>query len=343
MTQISRPGIRPQPKPAPRATADVPDTISEAYLRQLGAYQNIRMATDPATTLMVIAGRAGRGKSSLFHSCPHAYVFNCDISSTPRKPKAMVWPGVRSDKTPVERNPSAPNDPEKGNPIQLAWPLMLEKRAVLLEMAAKDIPNRPKLCVMDTTDAAASLCEQWMVDEFNREHPTNIKESFYDIGTGGQYPKLYEHVWEFGAGLNKAGYGFVWIFHLRDKQITERVGNQSSTRLLTDQPQTWPNLWNLLLGNVELVGVLDQERRSQMVQVPVRGPDGKQKVLNGKSQFRPEQRSEQVCMLRVTPSATSDFVKTRWAGLDQDILLPKSDPWAAFESTIRAADAAEDR
>jgi hypothetical protein len=60
------------------------------------------MFASPVGVRGFIAGLPGSGKSSFFQTCPDAFIFNLDLSSTAipiidgkiPEPKAVSWPGI---------------------------------------------------------------------------------------------------------------------------------------------------------------------------------------------------------------------------------------------------------
>lgn len=324
------PTLQPR-RPVPRARAPVQTlavgrSIDESIARELGGFTGVRMAVNPTSSLMMTAGKSGRGKSSFWHSCPNAFIFNADKSSTPRKPRAIVWPGIRADGTPVEGNT---NDPETATPIELTWAKLLEKRQQLIEVAKAGRRGPVETCILDTSDIAIKLCKVWMVEKHNVEHPENLKEVFEDIGVGGQYPELYSHILDFGLGLHNAGYGFCWVFHLGDKSMKPKGSTEYA--LYENVPLVYPNLWASIKAHCEVIAYFDLERVNDTVPTDIR--DAKGKLVRRSSKTT----SRTVCTMEFDPAVAGHDAKKRYFFLPDKLVLSRETPWDDYERAVASA------
>lgn len=301
--------------------------LAEDHRLALGGFCNVPMLVDPTNLTAIVMGRQGRGKSSLVQSCLGGYVFNFDGSSTPRKPLAIVWPGKRKDGSLVEIDPTAknPNEPQQGKVIEMTWKAALEKKDILLQLARDDVPGRPRICFMDRIDSAQTLCKQWMVEQWNEEHPDNQKDDFHDIGVGGQYPELYAHIIDFGFELHTAGYGFVWVIPIGDRTIS--LGDRNKEYLHDTQTGIYENLWNQLNGMVELIAFLDFQK------VPE-----KRRVKKEGGGYRRERTGKHINQLVMYFDTTVHAdVKKRYHHIPEKIVIPRDRPWQTFEDAINKA------
>ena len=343
----ARPAPRPasSPPPPPRETGQsitAGDLIESRYLVELGGFSEVRMMPDARISMGVVLGRKGKGKSSLFHSCPTAYIINVDISSTPRKPRGSVWPGVRpSDGLAVKVNPEYPNDPERGIPFQLTWGDVREKRDILLKLALADNPQRPTLIVLDTVDSCVPLIKAWQLSEWNKAHgETNPKDDWEDLPEN-KWTQMYDEVTQLGQSLRNVGYGFVWVGHLGDKMVSDKASGPR-VRVRVENMTLCPgNLWNEISAKAEWIAVVDAaERPGPMKRVqkvdghgrPVLGVDKKPVYISESTIIR------EVVMGFAETAVKGDaarMVKKR-DNLPDTIVLPKEDPWGAFSRAVDA-------
>lgn len=312
-------------------------TVDQSYAAMLGGYSNVYMTVDPCNTLLVLAGRSGRGKSSLLQSCPYAYIINGDCSSTPKRLRAVMWPGVRRDGTPVEANPDAedPSDPEQGTPFVLDWNACLRRKDMLIELSQSNQP-RPRLVALDTVDLIVPLVQQWLVDQHNAASPENVKERFDELDGRQAYPKLYEQIRNFGLQLKRAGYGFAWVFHLGDKTV---YLSDKERKYLVDVPLVNSNLWDAVVAHAEVVAALDHRVENHVSDVEIKDASGKVKIdpRTKKPLTRTKTTKTTSVVMSMVPSGFNSDAKKRYASLPDELILSKDDPWSTYENAVRLA------
>lgn len=287
---------------------------------------------------ITIVGQMGSGKSRLWQFCPDALIINTDTSPLSLDPgeklRARMWPVRRkSDGRPVEPNPQFPHDPEKGTPIEkLTWERILGVKDKLIELAARNAPGRPKAVVLDTVDMAVDMVQQYLADKAN-------KDSFNDLYID-KWNAMYSQFDDFATQLHRAGYGVILVMHLGDKQITL---NEKEKLHLHDVTLLPGNMWNYLRNFTDIVGAVIKERVETDVFADKLGPDGKPlidprtkrkvRVATGKK------TAVTKVWLAFEKNEKADMpgiIKAR-ASLPSLILLPKNDPWGAFEAAYRKA------
>ncbi len=322
----------------PQQTLAHGNTLDQSWLSQLG-YQNVSMVPPPTSTLMALCGRTGKGKSHLFQSCRNAYIYNFDLSPTSYpNPKAVIWPGIRSDGTPVEPDPANPSsDPEDGVPVSLTWEKALEKRQILKRMAEENVPNRPRIAVMDTTDRAYDYLQQWMVDEYNRLYGSNLenpKTEFSQLYGPSAWPSSYRYMLNFGLGLQKSGIGFCWVFHLGDKTVHI---DEKTKEVFHEIPLVTSNLWHTISANVSLVGCIEARKEMVHTKVPMLRSDGSPLMGTGnKPRFKPVTESKTIRILTTDTTRLSEICKRR-VDLPDEIVLSSKSPWDDFEQAYLTA------
>jgi hypothetical protein len=310
----------------------------------LSGFHNVAITIAPESALMQFASKPGRGKTTLVQSIPGAYVINTDTSSSPQKPRALVWPVRSPQGRVIEADPAHPSDLSKARPIKLTWKGIRAKKDHLLKLSEQDAP-RPSVVVLDTVDSAVALIKQFMVDEWNdRYGDTNPKDEFNDLDGRQAWPNLYEEVVTFGLELNRAGYGFIWLYHLADKVIT--LGKQPNTyrELLKNTPRIQANLWNETVAWAEVCGTIKSRIVDKPYQVKVT-KNGKPVMLkNGKPKTLTKYRKAKevyVCVESTGEDEGDKDNKTRYFGLPDEIILDKKDPWGAFSRAVTEAVAKE--
>lgn len=316
-------------------------TLDAKYAELLGAFTDVSLPCDPTQAIIVLCGRSGHGKSTFIRSCPGAFVLNADVSSASEHVKARIWPGVRRDGTPVSMNPQFPKDPEKGVPVgkSLTWPMIREKVDLLIKMGNESVPGRPRMVVLDTVDLAYRLVQLWMVEERNRLNPDKSPISrFEDLFGKSAYPESYSYITEIAFDLRAAGYGVCFVYHLGDKTVYE---NENSKKYLTDVPVVHDNLWNSIYKHAEVVACVEMEMTKVAVQTPYKNPDGSPLLdpATKKPRMKTEHVEQATHFLTFEAGSLQGRTKKR-AEIPARILLPKSDPWGAFEAAYKAADAA---
>jgi hypothetical protein len=319
---------------------------TSTFFSSLG-FKDVVMKPALTTQLMALLGRKGYGKSSIVQSCPRALIINADCSSTVTKGpcKALMWPGVRKNGTPVRPNPQFPNDPEKGTPVVMSWPL-IESFVDELVRHAGD-PNRPEMIVIDTIDTVVSLLREWWVEEVNKERaertpPENPATSFADLNAMLYVPKIAEQLSAMVKRLRAAGYGVCMVFHLGDKTKYENRGGVNTSYQVEDEPLVSDSIWNRLVpGLAETSGIVHRYLKEVPVMVPKKGPNGTP-ILNPQTK-KPvlvptgEKTTEIAVALQfdATPGKYKDACKSRvQMGVVQ---ITPDNPWGCFEQAYNKA------
>lgn len=317
-------------------------TLTEEWASQLGAFSGVSMPCHPTHAIMVVAGHSGHGKSTFFRSCPYAYVVNADCSSASEVTRALVWPGIRSDGTLVSANPSHPGNVDAGIPLgtSLTWPLIEEKKKILIQMAHKNVPNRPRIVVLDTVDLAYRLVQAWMVQTRNAELASKGSppvSDFNELYGKSAWPESYAHIMNFIFDLRNAGYGVGLVYHLGNKDYYEG----DSKKRLTNVPLVPDNLWNNVYKHAEIVACVEQKFIKKPVAKILRDAKGNPVLDPQTKEPRTTTVVEEVTEHHLTfeSGSLSTLTKKR-AEMPSSILLSKQNPWADFENAYNLALAA---
>lgn len=307
-------------------------TLPQQYAALLGGFTGVAMPADPACCIMVIAGESGSGKSSLLRSCPFSFIFNVDGTSCDTKVRGMVWPGVRSDGTPITADPRAPHDPEKGVPLgrPLDWQMILDKTKILIEMAQKDVPGRPKLVALDTLDVAVPMIEAHILNEWNtkyRRADEAMKTDFTDLHGQIAYPWRKNEIVQWISSLRAAGYGVCLCMHIGPKVIYE--GNQAK-KYLEAAWKLSDNLVYEIERLAEVIGVVEKNVVTTTTQQPV--------LINGAPVIDPVtkqprityQKGEQVSVSLTFESSSLNGLTKKRSGYPSRIPLPRINGWDEF-------------
>lgn len=342
---------RPPSRPSPRPTQEmaVGRSVDHSVALELGGFAGAYMPGNPDCMLSVLCGRAGQGKSSLIQSNPRAVVLCPDVTSTPRRSRAVIIPGINSQGLPVRPSATSPEDPDSGEVIDIDWPLMLASRDAILRLHKEDRLVNPvsgdkiTMVALDTVDTAAKLLQRWMVDEWNRQHPDNVKEAFDELDGRTAWPEYYEHMLDFGLSFRRAGLGFTYILWLGDKTMS----SDGKSWFLTDVPLVQPNLWNTLIGRAEMVMAVRLQERLVGEKQPVIDAAGRQaKGKDGKPLTRTVAAKEFDLYLSFeqgvgTTGKTAKDTKKRFGRLPSELKLPKTNAWETFRDAVIAAVNAE--
>lgn len=307
-------------------------TMAEEMDLLLGGFQGEAFRCPPTQAISLIMGHGGEGKSTFVRSCKDAFIINCDCSSASTPPKARVWPAIRADGTPVVLGPKSGTDPQMGVPLghPLNWNDIREKKAILIDIANRNVPNRPKMVVLDTLDTACRLLEPWIVTEYNRTCGVGKeKKDFADIAAFDSYPARDREIESFVYDLRQAGYGVCLIAHLVDKIITldNTIGKK------TEIKDTWAitdTLFGKLHKLAEFVGVVEMENTQTYEEVPRVDGSGKPVLVNGKPVTDKRPVKCRKCYLSFENGAYRGSAKAR-DEVPLRIELPKQDGWARFE------------
>lgn len=324
-------------------SAGVP--TSQKYGSALGF--TTKMLPIATRMMMCVVGRSGEGKSYLMQSCGGAHIINADLGSTSNPNMvASMWPGMRRDGTPVIPDPNAPllksgsPDPEKGTPFFVSWQELLDHKDLLIEMAKDGWEGRPKMCVLDTADAAYAMLQMWMVDQHNLTADSDKQKSdFTDLHGMTAWPKSYRHLLNYGRDLRTAGYGFCYLFHLDDKQIHL---SEKEKVWITDAPRVPENCFQTIKGHCEMVLQMALEERTIYKEWTPK-VNGKDKMIGGKKVVnKTETGKKVVAVLTADPTRLRKVCKRRNLHFPAAIELPQDDPWGTYERVYDESVAASD-
>lgn len=196
---------------------------------------------------MLIASLPKCGKSYLCSDNPEALVLNVDLTSVLPGTRAAIWP-IRGDDGGAYE--STPAGPLKKIPAP-TFKDYLTVRDELVDMAARNDPNRPKTIVIDTVTKLCILVQDHLVK-------VSGKVDFRALGQDG-WAERNRLVESFGRSLYAAGYGVIEVLHVAPKNIpilNQQTGETVHTLEIT--PLISDGLWNALcvapsiIGSVEL-------------------------------------------------------------------------------------------
>lgn len=196
---------------------------------------------------MLIASLPKCGKSYLALDNPEALALNFDLTAVLPGTRAAIWPIRGDDGSTYETNPA-------GGLKKIPAPTFADYLAIkneLIDMAARNDPNRPKTIVLDTVTKMCNLVQDHLVK-------ISGKTEFKQLGQDG-WAERNRVVESFGRSLYSAGYGVVEILHIAPKHVpilNQQTGETVHTLEIT--PLISDGLWNALcvapsiIGSVEL-------------------------------------------------------------------------------------------
>lgn len=315
-------------------------------------FSGVSMVPGPTQLIAMIVGRSGKGKSYFLQDCPNAFIINTDLSSTPgkgKKPRASIWPGLRSDGTPVEPNPTAPSDPEQGIPVKLTWKRVLEIRDSLIAMAKDNYAHRPRVVVLDTVDTALDLVRDYLVETAPPFKDGRKRTSFRDLNGKTAWPDAYDQIMHLARDLREAGYGFYFVAHLTDKYENESdLGTSSANEVVSSDGPSRTLIRNTLQmsrgfqGRIEplceLIGVVTAKNETHTEDKPMKMPNGDPIFDPATKQPRMQKvtREVQRHYLSFSPIEFAGVVKKR-VPLPDAIPLDADAPWDSFDNAYRSA------
>lgn len=122
--------------------------------------------------------------------------------------------------------------------------------------ANPDLKNKFQTICIDTVNYALEACKQYIIDQYQAQHPDKIIDTFNKIPYGGGHELLSK---EFKGAINslkRAGYGVVLVSHIKDK-IFDKESESEHTKTVPDLSDRERNMVSatadfLLLGDFEL-------------------------------------------------------------------------------------------
>lgn len=283
--------------------------IADSYRGLPGMRGRRSLAPNKAPT--ILAGLPWSGKTWFAQSIPGAYLLNLDRSSIlGSSPRAVVWP----------------EDPGS----QLSFDAVRPVHQALLDLAARNQP-RPDVVVIDGIKALMHLIQEWIPAHAGDLRIANgPKKLWNELHGPAAYDSLYEMTVGFIVSLINAGYGVFVVAHLAN-QVIQLGENESTIRpcfTFTD------GFWRRLYFLVENVLIFEPTWAVESVQkfrdVPTR-EGTKREPFTEKINVRQYQI--------VTDNPKYEGIQKTRVPLPS-IILPKDDPWSAYESAYTLAAAA---
>lgn len=295
------------PPPGQVQVTAVGATLSNRWGR-LRSFTGGSMTTPLTQSSGVFLGQPDSGKSSLIQSCPTGEIMNLDLTTAPAVLRAGLWPGVR--------NGQAVGD--DGNPMILSWQKILDRVALLVDMARLNEP-RPTTVFFDTMGSAIRLAKQWSI-ELALHNDTVSKDG------RAMWDRVHESIIKVHTDLRNAGYGVFWNIHIVNAKIP--LGEDR----FVFQPELaspitagfWAKLYPLF--EMVLVAKSPTEEVTEIVEIPV--------TIRGETKIekKPITSSKRIWFLTNSDPDYLGLTKARVSKpLPDRILIPKETGWDTLE------------
>lgn len=311
-------------------------TLDSKYGNMLG-FVGHKMIPPLDQLIGLILGKSNDGKSHLMQSCSTAIIFNTDLAGTGSvMPKARIWPGLDAQGDPCEPcapgTPGSYTDPILGNVhrIELTWEAILERKKMLIDMAANQIAMRPRLVVLDTIDNVIALIQSFLIrrGQAAAVGTNRVITGWKDLHGQTAWDELYMEVTNFALDLRRAGYGVFGLMHLVDK--LENTGNDGAKLFLRNVPRVTPNFFGRLYPLCEVVGVVEKKR------IPFMEPYEEKHPVSGKVTTKYKQGTRDAFFMSFDSTVYHGVAKKR-AGLPDSFELPKEGGWDALVKVYQNA------
>jgi len=265
------------------------------------------------TITAFIIGPPGEGKSCFLQSCPDAYIFNLDKTSTTTPTvNATLWPGISESGQPIGDN---------GTPLILKWEAIEEKIAILKRLATENKP-RPSLIVFDSLSEWIRLLRDWIPHHAAELSIGANTDLWNNLHGPAAYDCLYNYIIGTISSLSNHGYGVYVVGHVVNETIPIGDNRFVFRPQLTITPNFWKRLYDLFELVAAIVSATFEEQYEQEVTSLVRGQT--------KIEKRIRTREVRKYFLSVEKTDLEGVVKSR-VRIPGKIELPHEGGWAAFE------------
>lgn len=285
--------------------------------------QTRRAIAPPHKSIAFFFGLPGEGKSALMQSVPNSFLFNLDGSSTvSSSPRAEMWPLPSSSTGQLEDG--------SGQPIVLTHDLIMEKVAILKDLAKTNQP-RPDTVIFDSLSTWLRLLIEWVpanaVKLGIRSPNDGPATSFRQLHGPAAWDCVYEAVVQTIADLKAHGYGVFLVGHV--VRNTVPIGENLNT--FTMDFTTGPGFWKRFFPLVELsVAICARLSVREVVLEQPQTVRGETRMVS-----RRQPISEKIVEAISTREDLAGMAKTR-VNLPPIPLNP-SDPWESFHTAYLAA------
>lgn len=282
----------------------------------LGGFTNTKMIAPPQSILALIVGAKGVGKSTFLQTCPDAFIFNLDLSSTvAEEVAATIWPGIDEATGDLLDHAS--------QRTSLTWEDCLKKIEILKELARTNNKDRPRIVVFDTLTAMIYLLQDYIPRNSKKLIGGDNKSHWNELDGRQAWSTLFDILTDTFRELRTAGYGVYVIGHVVNQIIP--IGE--------DRHKFEPDLvmskgvFRSIMWLFEMVGVITKLEKTKTIEVG-------QKVKRRKTVSYTEHT------LTVKDAGHySEIVHRRVPDLDSVDLSPRTG-WQDFLSSYLAAAAA---
>jgi len=243
------------------ASGSNPTARSSTKYGELGGFGH-RMIASPLGVRAFIVGLPGSGKSAFLQTCPDAYIFNLDLSSTTipiipgsplPEPKALMWPGIAPEGYTLN---------DDGTPFVLDYGAVAAKVDLLCKMARENRP-RPKVVGIDSLSALIGLLKTWMpLNAVKLGIAGENKDSWKQLDGRAAWDILYDIVLSIMTRLHSHGYGVYFIGHV----VNAKIPLGEDRFVLKPELTITDGFWKRLYDKFELV--LLCEKKEETVSVP---------------------------------------------------------------------------
>lgn len=269
----------------------------------------------------------GEGKSAFIQSCPDAYIFNLDLtSSTAKDMQATMFPGI----DPATGNPVGDN-----GPVIITHDLIEEKLKVLKDLAVNNEP-RPKIVCFDSLTAWVRLLHDYVGKHAKRlglvasTAPDRVYE-WRELNGKAAYDELYSIIVHTLSDLSAWGYGVYLMGHIVNSKMPLGVDAFEMKPELVIGAGLWKRIYDMF----ELSALIVTETGSETYMAPVTSSLRGVSSTMMKEQTRSVRR-HYLCKIK---TGLDGVCKVR-VNLPDRIQLPEQGAWAHFDKIYREALAA---
>jgi len=180
----------------------------------------------------------------------------------------------------------------------------IEVKKYIRQLVSKpELKNKFQTCAIDTVNYCLEACKQYIIDQYQADHPDKIIDTFNKIPYGGGKELLSK---EFKGEINKlkrAGYGVILVSHIKDKVFDKETENEH-TKTVPDLTDADRNMINAMADFSLLV-----DFETDIIE-PAK------KDSNGKVIKEAVVETKRVMYLRTNESAEAKF---RWPNVPEKI------------------------
>lgn len=293
----------------------------------LGGFSH-RMISSPDGVLALVAGLPGCGKSAFLQTCPDAYIFNFDPTSTTipgepggaaPQPRALMWPGI---------SPSGHTIDDDGSPFVLTWDAVESKINTLIALAKAKAP-RPKLVAFDSLTSMIALLKSWIPPNAGTLKMADGPRTLWkEIDGRAGWDYLYDRIIQIFQTLRAHGYGVYVIGHI----VNSKIPLGDDRMVVIPELTVTDNFWKRLYPWFEIILICQASNEIVSVPDPNWRPDPRFPLA------KPRIITSEKRRVRLTTGGNdyAGITKIR-VPLTTVLLEPASEAWSVFSKAYQDA------